>query len=84
MTVDTGLPVGVHEVSETLNYKTRRLFLIDFKVSDEVMDIIFREVSILSVHVPTATDFGNVGIILQIDVEAVSYTHLTLPTRSYV
>ena len=69
MVVNTGLPVGVHEVSECLNYITRRLILIDFKVSDEVKDIIFREVSILPVHVPTATDFGNVGVILQIDVE---------------
>ena len=53
--VDTGLLVGVHEVSECLNYITLWLFPIDFKVSDEVMDIIFREVSRLSVLTPTAT-----------------------------
>ena len=57
MLIDTELFVGVHEVSETLNDESSGLVFSDFEVSDQVMDVVRREVSMFNVHVPRVYNF---------------------------
>ena len=67
MVVHARLPVGVHEVSKCLNVVTRRLVLIDFKVSDQVVYIVGKEVPALSIFTIYTADFSNIIGVAEVD-----------------
>ena len=67
MVVHARLPVGVHEVSEGLNVITRRLVLIDFEVSNQLVYIVGKEVPALLIFTIYTADFSNIIGVAEVD-----------------